>query len=93
MLCKELQCQSTLHGTIEEYIPFQNVEECVKEADVIVTTTSATTPLIHHKWVKPGVHINGKLWTKSSKNNNRTNSDKNHKLDLITKLGNSYFSK
>ncbi|KAL4239227.1 hypothetical protein ACF0H5_000044 [Mactra antiquata] len=33
-------------------------EEAVKDADVIVTVTAATTPILELKWVKPTAHIN-----------------------------------
>lgn len=35
------------------------VQEAVKGADVIVTVTSAVTPILKADWVKPGAHING----------------------------------
>lgn len=36
-----------------------DAEEAVREADVIVTVTSASTPVLYADWVKPGAHING----------------------------------
>ncbi|KAJ8957372.1 hypothetical protein NQ318_004851 [Aromia moschata] len=33
-------------------------EECVKDADVIVTATFATSPIVEFEWVKEGAHIN-----------------------------------
>lgn len=36
------------------------VEEAVENADVIVTATYATEPLVHFRMIKPNVHINGK---------------------------------
>jgi len=33
-------------------------EEAVKNADVIVVATSATSPVLYGKWVKQGAHIN-----------------------------------
>ncbi|GFO18737.1 ketimine reductase mu-crystallin [Plakobranchus ocellatus] len=35
-----------------------NVEEAVKDADVIVTVTSSSTPILMAEWIKPGAHIN-----------------------------------
>ena len=35
------------------------VEEAASGADVIVTATMATTPILCGKWVKPGALING----------------------------------
>lgn len=37
------------------------VQEAVTGADVIVTVTMATKPILHGEWVKPGAHINGKV--------------------------------
>ncbi|KAL5019404.1 hypothetical protein ScPMuIL_005126 [Solemya velum] len=39
-------------------ITCQTAEEAVCDADVIVTATSAQTPILKSNWVKPGVHIN-----------------------------------
>ncbi|KAF5302574.1 hypothetical protein FQA39_LY10192 [Lamprigera yunnana] len=36
-------------------------EECVKNADVVVTTTGIKDPLVKLKWLKKGVHINVSL--------------------------------
>jgi alanine dehydrogenase len=35
-----------------------SAEECVRDADVICTITSSTTPVVEGRWLKPGVHIN-----------------------------------
>lgn len=35
-------------------------QEAVSNADVIVTVTGATTPVLESQWVKPTAHINGK---------------------------------
>lgn len=37
-----------------------SVQEAVTGADVIITVTMATEPILFGKWVKPGAHINGK---------------------------------
>nr|CAD7441370.1 unnamed protein product [Timema bartmani]CAD7458610.1 unnamed protein product [Timema tahoe] len=44
------------YGT--EVVAYESGEECVKDADVIVTATYATSPILRRAWVKPGVHIN-----------------------------------
>ena len=31
----------------------------MKDADVIVTVTSSSVPVLQAQWVKPGAHING----------------------------------
>lgn len=36
---------------------FDDVEPCVADADLIVTATFATTPVLNAPWVKPGAHI------------------------------------
>jgi len=33
-------------------------EKAVRDADVLVTATTATSPVLHGAWLKPGVHIN-----------------------------------
>jgi alanine dehydrogenase len=33
-------------------------EEAVRDADIIVTSTTATNPVVEGRWLKPGVHIN-----------------------------------
>lgn len=40
-----------------------SVSECVKDADVIITATYASSPLVSLSMVKPNVHINGKAVT------------------------------
>lgn len=35
------------------------VEECVRNADIIVTTTFSSTPLVFRSMIKDNVHING----------------------------------
>jgi ornithine cyclodeaminase len=35
----------------------------VKDADIIVTVTSSSKPVLKKEWVKPGAHINGKRIT------------------------------
>ena len=34
-----------------------NLEQAVRSADLIVTATSATTPIVHGRWLKPGAHL------------------------------------
>lgn len=37
-----------------------SAQEAVTGADVIVTVTMATAPILFGDWVKPGAHINGR---------------------------------
>lgn len=34
------------------------VEDTVRDADIICTTTAARTPLLHGEWIAPGTHVN-----------------------------------
>lgn len=36
----------------------RSVEECVKDADIIVTTTPSRRPIVRSEWIKKGAHIN-----------------------------------
>lgn len=36
-----------------------SVRDAVTGADVIITVTMATEPILFGEWVKPGAHING----------------------------------
>jgi alanine dehydrogenase len=35
-----------------------SAEGAVRDADIVVTSTTSTTPVLEGKWLKPGVHIN-----------------------------------
>lgn len=37
---------------------YATAEEAVKDADIICTVTSTSTPVLKKEWVKPGCHIN-----------------------------------
>lgn len=41
-----------------EATPTGSAEEAVREADIVVTATTSTTPVINYEWIKPGTHIN-----------------------------------
>lgn len=38
-----------------------SVESAVRDADIIITVTMATKPILRKEWVKEGTHINGNL--------------------------------
>ena len=39
-------------------VPVASAEEAAAEADVVVTITSASRPVLEGKWLRPGTHIN-----------------------------------
>ncbi|XP_033023490.1 ketimine reductase mu-crystallin [Lacerta agilis] len=45
----------SVHGPVQVC---SSAQEAVTGADVIVTVTMATKPILHGEWVKPGAHIN-----------------------------------
>jgi ornithine cyclodeaminase len=45
-------------GRLPELEEAATAQEAVRDADVIVTATSAAEPIIDRGWLKPGVHIN-----------------------------------
>jgi ornithine cyclodeaminase len=36
-----------------------NAESAVRDADIICTATSSSSPVLNYSWLKPGAHING----------------------------------
>jgi ornithine cyclodeaminase/alanine dehydrogenase-like protein (mu-crystallin family) len=38
--------------------PASSAEDTVRDADLIVTVTTAATPILDRQWVKPGAHVN-----------------------------------
>jgi ornithine cyclodeaminase len=49
------ECAPDVHLTIE---PMATVEEAVRGADLIVTATTATEPVLKREWIAPGAHLN-----------------------------------
>lgn len=46
---------------------YDNIEECAKNADVIVTATFTEEPIIKLNYLKKNVHINGKFVVKKKR--------------------------
>uniref|UniRef100_A0A8C2T712 Ketimine reductase mu-crystallin n=1 Tax=Coturnix japonica TaxID=93934 RepID=A0A8C2T712_COTJA len=60
---RALQLASSVGGAVRVC---GTVRDAVCGADVIVTVTMATAPILFGEWVKPGAHINGKLLTETA---------------------------
>jgi|TARA_B100000029_G_scaffold512340_1_gene608697 alanine dehydrogenase len=41
-----------------DYEVFEDVESCVRDADIVTTLTPSRTPFLNHSWLKDVVHIN-----------------------------------
>jgi alanine dehydrogenase len=39
-------------------VPVENIENVVRRADIVVTTTPSRIPIISNDWISPGTHIN-----------------------------------
>ncbi len=42
----------------EDMVGVGSMKDCVKDADLVVTTTPSRRPLVKFHWLRPGVHIN-----------------------------------
>lgn len=49
------ECAPDIHLAIE---PMATLEEAVRGADLIVTATTATAPVLKREWIAPGAHLN-----------------------------------
>ena len=47
--------QSKVNAAIE---PVSSAEDGVRDADLVVTATTAATPILDRRWLKPGAHVN-----------------------------------
>jgi alanine dehydrogenase len=52
------EMSSTYGSRIKNIFSVEKVEDAVKEADIIVTTTPSRKPLVMNEWVDEGVHFN-----------------------------------
>ncbi|KAI8984628.1 hypothetical protein BDF20DRAFT_860948 [Mycotypha africana] len=57
-LIKELQKAHPTREFIAVKADNSNLEEIVRNADIICTCTNSTEPVLFGKWLKPGVHLN-----------------------------------
>lgn len=55
----ELRAWAEQEGLTQlEVVAADTPQSAVRDADVVVTTTTSKTPVLEHGWLKPGVHIN-----------------------------------
>ena len=57
---RRVQAAQALAGRVPELSASvcSTVEETVRDADIVITTTPSREPLLHGAWVKPGTHVN-----------------------------------
>jgi len=55
---REAFCVDVKNNNKIKYLPVNTPEQAVRGADVLITATTATEPVVHGAWLKPGVHIN-----------------------------------
>jgi len=45
-------------NNVNQIVPVDETENAVRGADIVVTTTPSTVPLVLNDWISPGMHIN-----------------------------------
>lgn len=55
---REAFCEDVKKTNKINCLPAESPEQAVRGAEVLVTATTATAPLVQHAWLQPGVHIN-----------------------------------
>jgi ornithine cyclodeaminase/alanine dehydrogenase-like protein (mu-crystallin family) len=57
--CSEMESQLSV-----EVLPTSSAEEAVREAEIVVTATTAREPVLEGAWLQPGTHVNamGSNW-------------------------------
>ena len=55
---REVFCRDIKNINKINALPVDTAEQAVRGADVLITATTATVPVVHGAWLKPGVHIN-----------------------------------
>ncbi|HEX9036233.1 MAG TPA: ornithine cyclodeaminase family protein [Ktedonobacterales bacterium] len=58
-------CEEIRLATGAETVPAETAEEAVREADIVVTATTARDPVMRGEWLRPGTHLNvmGSNWS------------------------------
>ena len=51
-------CSAASVETGLDVVPAADAESAVRGADIVVTATSAATPVLSGRWLEPGVHVN-----------------------------------
>ncbi len=61
---RELFCQEMQRLLNVQIIPVTHPRQAVEPADILITATTASEPVLHGEWLKPGCHINaiGSNW-------------------------------
>jgi len=54
---QRMQEMFSLDASDVQFIPVSDLAESVGKADIIITITRATKPIISRDWVKPGTHL------------------------------------
>jgi alanine dehydrogenase len=55
---KFIQEMKPICTNVGQMVPVEMVENAVRGADIVVTTTPSRVPIISNDWVSPGMHIN-----------------------------------
>lgn len=58
---KQISVKKFIHDMKQTKINFitaKNIKECVKDCDIVITTTPSRKPLVKPEWLRRGVHIN-----------------------------------
>lgn len=66
-------------------IPVSSAEKAVREADILVTATTAKEPVLNGKWLQPGTHINAIGWMGRDARELDSNTVKRAKLTVDSK--------
>lgn len=66
-------------------IPVSSAEKAVREADILVTATTAKEPVLNGNWLQPGTHINAIGWMGRDARELDSNTVKRAKLTVDSK--------